>query len=182
MAAQREYAITGNGRRIYIANYAKSNPEQDAEATQAVVDPSTAEVEAFTASAEIPSGPGPRSLRRNFPGPEDDYEGGTSDGYEYRVTFSAKTWEQCYELVRAFLNDKGYAAVPIPRDAAELLHFRHPTRNKQVLLFADEGYVHNPLKILFPRGGKPRFKQLELRLYNEADPQHLLRFHGKLGG
>ena len=176
MAAQREYAITGNGRRIYIASYGKSTPAEEpelvAEAAEAPLpDPARAD------PASVPAGG--RFLRRNFPGPADDYEGGISDGYEYRVTFSAKTWEQCYELVRAFLSDQGYAGVPVPRDAAELLHFRHPTRNKQVLLFADEGYVHNPLKILFPRGGKSRFQQLELRLYNEADPQHLLKFHGK---
>jgi hypothetical protein len=172
MAAQREYAITGNGRRIYIASYQGGAPAEPTEPTPA---PEAVPVPDQPAPAPVAG----RSLRRHFPGPEDDYEGGTSDGYEYRVQFSARTWEQCYELVRAFLQDKGYADVPIPRDATELLYFRHPTRNKQVLLFADEGYVHNPLKILFPRGGKPRFKQLELRLYNERVEGHLLRFHGK---
>jgi hypothetical protein len=176
MAAQREYAITGNGRRIYIASYLNGAPVEPAPPSDpsAVVDPDTGDWSepAVEVSARV-------TLRRQFPTAEADYEGGQSDGYEYRVVFSARTWEQCYELVQAFLREEGYADVPVPTDAAELLHFRHPSRNRQVLLFADEGYVHNPLKILFPRGGKSRFKQLELRLYNERAEGHLLRFHGK---
>ena len=179
MAAQREYAITGNGRRIYIASYLNGAPVDPAPPEidpAATIDPDTGEIAAAFAEAA----PG-TTLRRQFPTASEDYEGGQSDGYEYRVVFSARTWSQCYALVQTFLRQEGYADVPIPADAEELLLFRHPSRNRQVLLFADEGYVHNPLKILFPRGGKSRFKQLELRLYNERAEGHLRRFHGKGG-
>jgi hypothetical protein len=58
----------------------------------------------------------------------------------------------------------------------ELELFRLPTRNKQILLFEDNGYVHNPIKILFPTDGRKR-NVLILCVYNEAEPQHLLKFH-----
>jgi hypothetical protein len=43
-------------------------------------------------------------------------------------------------------------------------------------MFEDNGYVHNPIKILFPQDRRKR-STLILCIYNEADPQHLLKFH-----
>lgn len=120
------------------------------------------------------------ALREDFPPAGSDYMGGESDGYEYRTVFAGSNLESTYEMVRQFLKEEGYKDVPLPRNAEELKLFRLPTRNKQILLFEDNGYVHNPVKILFPLDRRKR-STLILCLYNEQDPQHLLRFHHVLG-
>lgn len=119
------------------------------------------------------------ALRTTFPAAGTDYLGGESDGYEYCTTFSGSNLEATYSMIRQFLTEEGYGDVPLPCDAACLKHFRLPTRNKQILLFEDNGYVHNPVKILFPSDRRKR-NTLTLCLYNEADPKHLLKFHGVL--
>jgi hypothetical protein len=115
-------------------------------------------------------------LRESFPPAGADYLGGASDGYEYCTVFSGSNLASTYEMVRQFLADEGYGDIPLPGDADELLLFRLPTRNKQILMFEDNGYVHNPIKILFPQDRRKR-TTLILCVYNEADPQHLLKFH-----
>jgi hypothetical protein len=116
------------------------------------------------------------ALREEFPPAGTDYLGGESDGYEYRTVFAGSSLAATYEMVRLFLKEEGYQDVPLPRDAAELKLFRLPTRNKQILLFEDNGYVHNPIKILFPVDRRKR-STLILCVYNETDPEHLLKFH-----
>lgn len=116
------------------------------------------------------------SLREDFPAAGSDYLGGECDGYEYRTVFAGSNLERSYEMIRQFLKEEGYADIPLPRDARELLLFRLPTRNKQILLFEDNGYVHNPVKILFPLDARKK-NTLILCLFNEQDPEHLLRFH-----
>ncbi|MBK7872639.1 MAG: hypothetical protein IPJ74_19130 [Saprospiraceae bacterium] len=115
-------------------------------------------------------------MRADFPTADSDYLGGECDGYEYRTVFAGSSLENSYRMIREFLKEEGYSDVPIPKDAEELLLFRLPTRNRQILLFEDNGYVHNPVKILFPMDRRKR-TTLILCLYNENDPQHLLRFH-----
>ena len=116
------------------------------------------------------------ALRDTFPPAGSDYLGGESDGWEYKTTFAGSNLEATYNKVRQFLQEEGYEDVPIPQNAAELTLFRIPTRNKQILLFEDNGYVHNPIKILFPLDGRKK-RVLTLCLYNEAVENHLLRFH-----
>ncbi|MBX2927285.1 MAG: hypothetical protein KF852_05570 [Saprospiraceae bacterium] len=116
------------------------------------------------------------ALRDDFPPAGSDYMGGESDGYEYKTVFSGSKLEISYGMVRQFLKEEGYAEVPLPRNADELALFRLPTRNRQILLFEDNGYVHNPVKILFPTDRRKR-STLILCLYNESDPEHLLKFH-----
>ena len=117
------------------------------------------------------------ALRTSFPPHGSDYLGGCSDGYEYRTVFGGSSLEASYAMIRQFLQEEGYGEVPLPRDADELRLFRLPTRNRQILLFEDNGYVHNPVKILFPIDRRKK-NTLILCLYNEADPEHLLKFHG----
>lgn len=119
------------------------------------------------------------SLRTNFPPKGSDYMGGESDGYEYKTVFAGSKLEHSYEMVRQFLFEEGYKDVPIPKDANELELFRIPTRNKQILLFEENGYRHNPIKILFSLDRRKK-NTLTLCIYNEQDPQHLLKFHGVL--
>ncbi|MCB9080220.1 MAG: hypothetical protein H6555_00735 [Lewinellaceae bacterium] len=116
------------------------------------------------------------ALRDQFPAAGSDYLGGESDGYEYRTAFISGSLEQTYDMVRQFLREEGYKDIPLPRTAAELSLFQLNTRNRQILLFEDNGYVHNPIKILFPTDRRQR-KTLWLHLYNEQDPDHLLKFH-----
>ncbi len=116
------------------------------------------------------------ALREDFPPADTDYLGGYSDGYEYRTIFAGSKLEHSYAMVRQFLKEEGYGDLPLPRDAAELERFRLPTRNKQILLFEDNGYVHNPIKILFHNDRRKK-STLILCIYNEADEQHLLKFH-----
>lgn len=116
------------------------------------------------------------ALRTAFPEAGSTYLDGESDGYMYKSVFSGTGLAHSYEMIRQFLKEEGYANVPIPKDVDELLLFRLPTRNKQILLFEDNGYVHNPIKILFPLDRRKK-NTLILCLFNETDPDHLIKFH-----
>ena len=115
-------------------------------------------------------------MRKAFPAAGEDYMGGKSDGLVYQSTFSGANLAATYDMVRQFLQEEGYQDVPLPKDAEELSKFRLSIRNRQILLFVDNGYVHNPVKILFPIDGRQK-RTLILELYNEAAEGHLLRFH-----
>lgn len=116
------------------------------------------------------------ALRNEFPEAGSNYLGGSSDGYEYKSVFAGSTLEQSYDMIRQFLREEGYKDIPLPKNVEELKLFKLPTRNKQILLFEDNGYVHNPVKILFPKDGRKK-KTLILSIYNEKDENHLLKFH-----
>lgn len=154
------------GRRpVIIANYgqAATSVEQD---VAAVVQ-------------DLPeSKRGKVGLRYNFPLAGEEREGGyTADGYCYRITFAAGRLERSYDLVRSFLKEQGYGELPVPDNAEELRMFRLPPRLRhQLSLFDDNGYVHNPIKLLFPVSTGRR-GELLLEIYNEAVSDHLLRFH-----
>ena len=116
-------------------------------------------------------------LREDFPAAGPDARGGQSDGYCYRMTFAAGRAAASYELLRAFLREEGYGELPLPADVEELRQFRLPPKLRhQLSLFGEDGYVHNPLKILFPPPGAKRGALL-LELYDERAAGHLLRFH-----
>ena len=116
-------------------------------------------------------------VRQDFPEAGSDRHGGSSDGYCFRITFAAGRLERSYEMVRQFLREEGYDGVPVPQDVPELKRFRLPPKLRhQLSLFGEDGYVHNPVKILFPPPGGKRGALL-LELYNEEMPGHLLNFH-----
>ncbi len=117
-------------------------------------------------------------IREQFPPSGSDYLGGTSDGWEYRSVFAGSKLTNTYEMVKQFLREEGYGDVPLPETAEELRLFKRP-RGRQLQLFGERGYVHNPVKILFPSGPRQR-NALILCIYNEKAPGHLLRFHGVL--
>jgi hypothetical protein len=118
-------------------------------------------------------------MRQAFPAAGTSYLGGESDGDLYQSTFAGRTLADSYEMIRSFLREEGYGQVPLPKDVAELAYFRLHTRNRQVLLFEDNGYVHNPVKVLFPLDRRKK-TALMLCVYREDAEQHLLRFHNKL--
>lgn len=118
------------------------------------------------------------TLRAAFPDADTDYMGGQSDGLVYTSVFAGSTLEATYNMVREFLQEEGYHDVPLPADVGELGCFRLPNRNKQLLLFEDNGYCHNPVKVLFPLDRRKR-TTLILKVYNEQADGHLLRFHNK---
>jgi hypothetical protein len=118
-------------------------------------------------------------IRDDFPPDGSTYEGGISDGWQYQIRFAGSNLQSTLDMVRTFLEEEGYADIPMPKTAEELLHFRLPTKQDQILLFGDNGYVHNPLKILFdPHDRVP--KKLILCIFNEKINNHLLKFHGKM--
>lgn len=119
------------------------------------------------------------ALRETFPPAGEEYMGGESDGYVYRTVFAGSTLAHSYEMIRQFLKEEGYGDVPLPEDAEELELFRLPIRNRQILLFEDNGYVHNPVKVLFPLDRRQK-RKLVLEIYNEQADLHLLRFHRRL--
>jgi hypothetical protein len=118
-------------------------------------------------------------LRENFPEAGSDYLGGISDGWEYKTTFLGSTLEQSLQMVSSFLEEEGFADVPLPANAKELRLFKKAARPTQLAMFRETGYVHNPIKILFHPNVKMN-KMLMLHIYNEKAEQHLLRFHGIL--
>lgn len=118
-------------------------------------------------------------MREQFPQAGSDYMGGSSDGWEYRSVFAGSKLASTYDMVRQFLREEGYGDVPLPASADELRLFKRP-RNAQLQLFGERGYIHNPIKILFPYPPAPR-NALTLCIYNEQADGHLLRFHGVAG-
>jgi hypothetical protein len=115
-------------------------------------------------------------ISAQFPEAGTSYEGGTSDGWEYRLIFTGNRLSDVYNMVLAFLQEEGFGALPVPKDAAELRHFKSP-KGKQPSLFDLNGYVHNPIKVLFlPAQG--RRVVLGLYIYNQEIEGHLLLFHG----
>lgn len=119
-----------------------------------------------------------KPIREQFPLAGEAYMGGESNGYEYKTIFAGMSLKHSYEMVQAFLIEEGYTDIPLPKDTEELTHFRLKTRNKQILLFEDNGYVHNPIKILFPSNRRNK-RTLILSIFNEKDPEHLLKFYRK---
>ena len=120
---------------------------------------------------------GTSKIRHAFPAAGTELYGGRCDGYCFRIIFAGGKLERSYAMVREFLGEHGYGALPLPADVAELRAFRLPPRLRQQLsLFGEDGYVHNPLKILFPPQGSKRGSLL-LELYHEGAANHLLRFH-----
>lgn len=124
---------------------------------------------------EIPAEPHV-PMREQFPLPGSNYLGGASDGWEYRTVFAGAKLAYTYEMVKQFLREEGYGDIPLPETVEELKLFKRP-RGKQLQLFRESGYVHNPVKILFPSDPRQR-NALILCVYNEQAPNHLLRFHG----
>ena len=116
------------------------------------------------------------SMREQFPEAGSGYMGGSSDGWEYRSVFAGAKLAHSYEMVKQFLLEEGYGNVPLPATAEQLRLFRRP-RSRQLQLFGEEGYIHNPVKILFPSDPRQR-NTLILCIYNEQAEHHLLRFHG----
>ena len=116
------------------------------------------------------------TMRDDFPEAGVEYMGGLSDGWCYETAFAGSSLQHTYEMILAFLEEEGFGDVPTPANAEELLLFKIPTRNRQIVLFEDNGYVHNPIKILFPKSTRMKHK-LTLRIYNELALNHLIRFH-----
>jgi hypothetical protein len=133
------------------------------------IDP-PASPDAAAEEVEVPRIP----IRTQFP-EAGEYLGGHSDGWEYRTVFAGSNLDYSYRMVLGFLEEEGYGDVPVPASAADLKLFRRP--RGQLQLFSERGYIHNPIKILFPDKPKQR-GTLILCLYNEQAAGHLLRFHG----
>jgi hypothetical protein len=116
------------------------------------------------------------SIREAFPEAGVCYVGGVSDGWEYRTVFAGSNLGHSYAMVRQFLQEEGYGDIPLPATPADLSLFRRSKR-RQLCLFDELGYIHNPVKILFSPDARQR-STLILCIYNERAPDHLLRFHG----
>jgi len=119
-------------------------------------------------------------MRVQFPEAGSDYLGGTCDGWEYRTVFAGSKLAYTYEMLRQFLQEEGYGDVPMPASAEDLRLFKRP-RHPQLQMFGERGYIHNPIKILFPNDTRQR-NTLILCVYNEQVEQHLLRFHEVIKG
>ncbi len=178
-----------NGRPIVVANYGLA---EKAETTSVAELRIPADDATFLPAAAKTLSPSNRDetakdqtieafppLRYNFPEAGTRFEGGHSDGYCFRLEFGASRASRNLEMIRAFLQEHGYGKLPIPSDIQELRAFRIARRERrQLQFFCDDGYVHNPIKILFPPPGS-KSQSLRLEIYNEQAPKHLLKFHGR---
>lgn len=142
-------------------------------------DPSEQEMASAQSVEEEATGPHV-PMREAFPPADTEYMGGFSDGWEYRSVFGGSRLENTYNMVLQFLKEEGYGDLPLPANAEELKLFRKP-RRKQLELFRPQGYIHNPIKILFS-DEKGKRNNLILCIYNEKAEGHLLRFHGVMNG
>ena len=118
-------------------------------------------------------------IREEFPPEGSLYQGGISDGWQYQIRFAGSKLQSSLDMIRAFLDEEGYEEIPMPMTTEALLHFRLPSKQHQIALFGDNGYVHNPVKILFDATER-KPKTLILCIFNEKADKHLLRFHGKI--
>lgn len=125
------------------------------------------------AAGETPAQEPHVPMREQFPEAGSNYLFGACDGWEYRTAFSGGRLSIAYDMLKQFLQEEGYGDVPLPETVAELKLFKKP-RQAQLQLFAEVGYIHNPIKILFPK----LRNTLTLCVYNEKAPGHLLKFHG----
>jgi len=116
------------------------------------------------------------AIRDDFPPIGSKIFGGESNGLVYKTAFFGSTLNASFEMVQAFLVEQGYGDVTRPKDAEELEAFLAPPHNGVQGLFEQPCYAHNPIRISFVRGDRKR-RKLELELYNEFAPNHLLRFH-----
>lgn len=119
------------------------------------------------------------TLRENFPPYGSEVLGGTSDGLVYTTAFVGTSLTATLGLIRLFLDEQGYAEVPLPRTDAEMLAFLQPERGCHPSLFEQPSYAHNPVRVTLPKRDRLR-RKLVVELYNEAAPEHLLRFHRRL--
>jgi len=81
------------------------------------------------------------SLRTEFPAQSEEYLGGESDGLVYTSVFAGASLAHSYEMICQFLREEGYENVPVPKDVRELAQFRLNTRNRQILMYEDNGYT-----------------------------------------
>ncbi len=88
------------------------------------------------------------SLRTAFPTMPGEHKGGTSDGYCYRTCFSGASLEHSLQMVQQFLIEEGYGDLPLPKNEEELKMFRLPSRNKQLMMFEDNGYTKEEMKLV----------------------------------
>jgi len=116
------------------------------------------------------------ALRNNFPKKGEEYLGVTTDGWEYTTSFTGSTIQDSFQMLQRFLNQEGYQDIPLPHSVEELLLFKNPPNQPQMMLFNEKGYFHNPIKIFFPNG-KRKESDLILKVYNENIEGHLLQFH-----
>ena len=103
-------------------------------------------------------------FRYNFP--KEGVDG--FDGYTYTKIFGGDSLDEAYDKLKEFLENNGYADIPVPNDTDELY-----------LLFGsdeEESYKHNPISISFSPYNKT---EIWLTLHNEDYPNHLLLFHDK---
>lgn len=151
------------GRPVFLAKY------EPVSAPAALPGPSPTE------TPEESNGDPSFRIRQHFPAPGPD-----CDGHCYRITFAAGRLERTYDMILTFLQEQGYADVPVPSNTQELRKFRLPPKLRhQLSLFGEDGYIHNPVKILFPSPAGRR-GELLLELYHEAAPDHLLKFHRRI--
>ena len=116
------------------------------------------------------------AIRHDFPPYGSEVLGGSSDGLVYTTTFQGTTLDDTLAMVRTFLTEEGYADVPLPGTAREMLAFLHPERGRHPHLFERPDYSHMPVRLLLPSRDRLR-RKLIVELYNEAAPDYLLRFH-----
>ena len=116
------------------------------------------------------------AIRHDFPPYGSAVHGGESDGLVYRTAFRGTSLDDTLAMVRAFLDEEGYANVPLPPGGAAMLAFLRPEEGRHPHLFERPDYAHNPVRLVLPARDRLR-RKLVVELYNEAAPDHLLRFH-----
>lgn len=117
------------------------------------------------------------AIKALFPPVGSDYQGGTSNGSVYRLTFAAAHLKDSYAMVVEFLKEEGFSDLPLPQTASELERFRYPSSESQLSMFATRGYWHYPVKIMFSEDRR-RKNWLILEIFNVETEGQLLRFYG----
>jgi len=116
------------------------------------------------------------ALRHDFPPYGSRVLGGESDGLIYRTTFAGSSIEASLDMVRTFLQEEGYADIPLPSTGDEMLAFLRPEAGRPPSLFEEPSYAHFPVRLVLPRSDRRR-RRIRCELHNEGAPDSLLRFH-----
>ena len=100
-------------------------------------------------------------IKNDFPKERESYKDGTSDGWCYHIDFWADTDEEVLKSVRDFLNEEGYADVPLPTVERLWLDYLKPVNGAR--------YVWHPIIIY---ASEYKTTALELHIYNESHEEH----------
>ena len=103
-------------------------------------------------------------IKNNFPKNMEEYKGGKSDGWCFRIDLWAETENKVIEMIKEFLNNEGYSDIPIPKAERLWWDYLRPDSNG-----IEGSFIWYPIQIYQNSYKK---NAVSLFIYNENHPEH----------